>query len=114
MNETEADEQTLQREAVELFTTKSRMDKNLLPKLKERIPGFSDAQYVSTYSRVEALFDRACKVVFNWTTENPPGATFNLPDTERIFVNELDKHCPGFTEEDYNAALAYGFEMTIF
>lgn len=114
MKKTEADEKILLEEAVELFSAKSRLDKNLLPKLKEKIPGYSDSQYVSAYSRVEALFDRACKLVFQWTTENPPGATFELPDKERVFVDELAKDCDGFSEEEYNVALAYGFEMTIF
>jgi hypothetical protein len=112
--ETDADEKLLLQGAVELFSEKSRKDKNLLPKLKERIPGYSDPQYVSAYTRVEALFDKACKLVFQWTTENPPGAEFELPDKERVFVDELAKSCDGFSEEDYNAALAYGFEMTIF
>ncbi|MBA3993833.1 MAG: hypothetical protein C0469_09930 [Cyanobacteria bacterium DS2.3.42] len=114
MKKTDADEKILLEEAVELFSAKSRLDKNLLPKLKEKIPGYSDSQYVSAYSRVEALFDRACKLVFQWTTENPPGATFELPDKERVFVDELAKDCDGFSEEEYNVALAYGFEMTIF
>jgi hypothetical protein len=114
MKKTEADEKLLLQGAVELFSEKSRLDKNLLPKLKEKIPGYSDPQYVAAYSRVEALFDKACKLVFQWTTENPPGAEFELPDKERVFVDELSKDCDGFTEEDYNAALAYGFEMTIF
>lgn len=114
MKKTEADEKLLLQGAVELFCEKNRSDKNLLPKLKEKIPGYSDPQYVSAYSRVEALFDKACKLTFQWTTENPPGATFELPDRDRVFVDELAKDCDGFTDEDYNAALAYGFEMTIF
>lgn len=114
MKKTEADEKLLLQGAVDLFSEKSRLDKNLLPKLKEKIPGYSDPQYVSAYTRVEALFDKACKLVFQWTTENPPGAEFELPDKERVFVDELSKDCGGFTEEEYNKALAYGFEMTIF
>ena len=114
MKKTEADEQLLLKETVELFSERSRLDKNLLPKLKERIPGYSDSQYVSAYSRVEALFDMACKLVFQWTTENPPGATFELPDLECVFVDELAKNCDGFSTEEYNTALGYGFEMTIF
>lgn len=114
MKKTDADETLLLQGAVELFAEKNRLDKNLLPKLKEKIPGYSDPQYVAAYSRVEALFDRACKLVFQWTTENPPGAVFELPDKERVFVDELEKDCDGFSDEEYNAALAYGFEMTIF
>ncbi len=114
MKKTEADEKLLLQGAVELFSERSRLDKNLLPKLKEKIPGYSDPQYVSAYTRVEALFDKACKLVFQWTTENPPGAEFELPDKEHVFVDELARDCGGFSEEDYNVALAYGFEMTIF
>ncbi len=114
MKKTEADENFLLQGAVELFSEKSRLDKNLLPKLKEEIPGYSDPQYVSAYSRVEALFNLACKLVFQWTTENPPGAIFELPDRNRVFVDELAKECEGFSDEEYNVALAYGFEMTIF
>lgn len=114
MKKTEADEQLLLKGAVELFSSKGRIEKNLLPKLKETVPGYSDSQYVSAYSRVEALFNAACKLVFQWTTENPPGAVFELPDTERVFIDELMKHCNGFSDEDYNTALAYGFEVTIF
>lgn len=114
MKKTEADEAFLVIEAVELFSKKGRSDKNLLPQLKERLPGYSDSQYVSVYSRVEALFSIACKLVFQWTTENPPGATFDLPDTESVFLEELKRQCPGFNPEVYDQALAYGFEVTIF
>ncbi|HEY9784990.1 MAG TPA: hypothetical protein V6D17_06265 [Candidatus Obscuribacterales bacterium] len=114
MKQTGADEKQLIDEAVQLLSERRRSEKNMLPVLKEKVPGYSDSQYVAVYTRVETLFDTACKLVFQWTTENPPGAIFELPDRDRVFVDELTKRCEGFSEIEYNAALAYAFEMTIF
>lgn len=107
------DESALLTDAVELFTTRKK-NENLLPKLKEQNPGYSDAQYVSTYGRTEALFDLACKMVFSWASEAETGAVFELPDRGRIFIDELSRRCKGFSDEDYNKALAYAFETTLF
>lgn len=107
------DESSLLKEAVELFCTRQK-NENLLPKLKELNPGYSDAQYVSVYGRTEALFDMACKMVFGWASEAETGAIFELPDKGRIFIDELARRCKGFSDEEYNKALAYAFETTIF
>ncbi len=102
--------------AFELFQEKSdaMARKDAVEALKERVPGFTERQYASAWNRVRALFDNACRLVFRWATDNPAGTTFELPDTNRIFLDELTEICKGFTEEQYHKALEYGFQKGIF
>ncbi len=82
--------------------------------LMERHPGYSEEQYRGAWNRVRILFEHACKLVFRWSNENSVGTTFDLPDTRGVFLQELHNQCQGFTHEQYNKALEYGFERTIF
>ena len=102
--------------AFELFRAESDdlSRKDAIKRLTDLIPGYTDRQYTSAWTKVRALFDNACRMVFRWATENPPGATFELPDKNRIFLNELTRVCGGFTEEQYAEALEYAFEKSIF
>jgi hypothetical protein len=88
--------------------------KEALNRLKERVPGFTERQYSSAWNRVQALFDNSCRLVFRWATNNPPGTEFELPDHNRVFLNDLTELCRGFTDEQYTAALEYGFQKSIF
>lgn len=88
--------------------------KEAIELLKDRSPGFNERQYASAWNRVKALFDNACRLVFRWATENPAGTEFELPDHNRVFLNELTDTCKGFTAEQYDAALEYGFKKSIF
>jgi len=114
-NSTE-EKQELLTGAFDLFKQESdKMSrKDAVEALKERVPGFSERQYASAWNRVRALFDNACRLVFRWATDNPAGTEFELPDTNRIFLDELCSLCRGFTEQQYHEALEYGFQKGIF
>lgn len=88
--------------------------KDAVKRLRERVPGFTDRQYESAWTRVRSLFDNACRLVFRWASVNPTGTIFELPDNQRVFLDELAKLCRGFSEEEYCEALEYGFEKSIF
>lgn len=85
-----------------------------IKELEETVPGFSERQYKSALTRVISLFENACKLVFRWSTDKPPGTVFELPDENRIFVDDLTKQCRGFSEDQYLEALEYGFKKAIF
>jgi len=110
------DKKALLRNAFELY--KENPDelsrKDAIKELRERVPGFTDRQYESAWTRVRSLFDNACRLVFRWASINPAGTVFELPDSQRIFLDELGKLCRGFSEEEYSDALEYGFEKSIF
>lgn len=82
--------------------------------LMERTPGYSENQYRAAWGRVRTLFENACRLVFRWSNENSVGTTFDLPDTRGVFLQELHNNCQGFTQDQYNRALEYGFERAIF
>ncbi|SRR5579883_3095817 len=88
--------------------------KEAIELLKTRVPGFTERQYASAWNRVRGLFDNACRLVFRWATDNPAGTEFELPDRDRIFLDELTELCRGFTPEQYDQALEYGFKKAIF
>lgn len=102
--------------AFELFReeTDKLSRKEAIDLLKSKVPGFTERQYASAWNRVRALFDNACRLVFRWGTDNPAGTIFELPDRERVFLNELTELCKGFTDEQYDEALEYGFKKAIF
>lgn len=87
---------------------------NSIKDLEAAVPGFTERQYKSAWSRVITLFDSACTLVFRWSTDKPPGATFELSDEDRVFVDDLTKLCRGFSEDQYLEALEYGFKKAIF
>lgn len=113
---TEIEKQELLTGAFLLFleSTDKVARKDAVEQLRERVPGFTERQYASAWNRVRALFDNSCRLVFRWATENPAGTEFELPDTNRIFLDELCTLCKGFTEEQYHQALEYGFQKGIF
>lgn len=102
--------------AFELFKeeTENMSRKEAIEALKDRVPGFTERQYASAWNRVRALFDNSCRLVFRWATDNPAGTEFELPDKNRVFLDELSSLCRGFTEEQYHQALEYGFQKGIF
>lgn len=85
-----------------------------LKQMKERFPGYKDADYTATRERVNKLFDTACKIAFRWVNDNNPGAEFELPDRDGKVLYELKELCEDFTDDEYNLALEYGFQKTIF
>lgn len=113
---TETEKQELLTGAFHLFleSTDKVARKDAVERLRERVPGFTERQYASAWNRVRALFDNSCRLVFRWATENPAGTEFELPDTNRIFLDELCNLSPSFTEEQYQQALEYGFQKGIF
>lgn len=100
-------------EAVQL-RTKDFSNSKFLKQLKERLPGYKDAEYTSARERVNKLFDTACKIAFRWVNENRPGAEFELPDRDGKVLYELKELCESFSDDEYNTALEYGFQKTIF
>ena len=88
--------------------------KDAVSLLKERTPGFTDRQYRTAWNRVRTLYDNACRLVFRWANENKPGTTFDLPDTDRIFLDDLCELSRGFDDDQYEIALEYGFRTAIF
>ncbi|QQR55783.1 MAG: hypothetical protein IPG59_12250 [Candidatus Melainabacteria bacterium] len=82
--------------------------------MMQRIPDYSEEQYRAAWAIVRNLFDCACHLVFRWSNENSVGTTFDLPDTRGVFLQQLNATCGGFTQEQYDKALEYAFEKTIF
>lgn len=110
------DKEELLQAAYELFKKSDDgfSQKDALKKLESEVPGFTQRQYKAAWTRVTTLFDNACKLVFRWSADKPPGTVFELPDENRVFVDELNKLCRGFSDEQYLEALEYGFEKAIF
>ena len=111
-----ADKEVLLKAAYELFkeVPEGIKQNKALEKLEEKAPGFTQRQYKAAWTKVLNLFDCACKLVFRWSSDKPPGTVFELPDENRVFIDELTKLCRGFSEEQYLEALEYGFEKAIF
>jgi len=100
---------------VEIFHEKKGPAKvEFLRLLRQKTPGHWDDEYEEAHKKVETLFKHACKLAFRWGDENPPGATFEIPDKHRVLIDELAQGAEGFTEVEYNLALEYGFSTTIF
>ena len=116
MSPTTKDKEELLQAAYELFkdARDGLSEKSALDKLESKVPGFTERQYKAAWARVTTLFDNACKLVFRWSADKPPGTIFELPDENRVFVDELTKLCRGFSEDQYLEALEYGFEKAIF
>lgn len=111
-----ADKEVLLHAAFELFkeVPEGIKQNKAIEKLESMAPGFTQRQYKAAWTKVLSLFDSACKLVFRWSSDKPPGTIFELPDENRIFIDELTKQCRGFSEEQYLQALEYGFEKAIF
>ncbi len=116
MTKTTTDKQELLNAAYSLFCAEADevSRKDAVKILRDLAPGFTDRQYRTAWNRVSALFDNACRLVFRWGNDNPPGTTFELPDKDRIFLDELAKLSRGFSETQYHEALEYGFRKSIF
>ena len=89
-------------------------EEKAIEKLKNQAPGFSHKEYRAAWLNTLTLFDNACKLVFRWSTDKPPGTTFELPDENRVFLDELKQLSHGYTDEQYLNALEYGFRKAIF
>lgn len=89
-------------------------ERQAVESLMQRAPNYSEEQYRAAWSTVRNLFESACRLVFRWSNENSVGTTFDLPDTKGVFLQQLASMCCGFTQEQYDKALEYAFEKTIF
>lgn len=116
MTESGQDKEALLHAAYDLFNESDDgfTEQKAIEKLEELAPGFSKRQYKTAWSKVLSLFDNACKLVFRWSADKPPGTTFELPDENKVFLEELKKDCRGFNNEQYLSALEYGFKKAIF
>ncbi len=116
MPKTKEDKEALLNAAYDLFRSDPERysQDGAIEELQAVIPGFTERQYKSAWSRVTTLFENACRLVFRWSTDKPPGTVFELPDENRVFVDDLTKLCRGFSEDQYLEALEYGFKQAIF
>ena len=82
MTESGQDKEALLLAAYNLFNESSEelSEKKAVEKLETLAPGFSNRQYKTAWSKVLSLFDNACRLVFRWSADKPPGTTFELPD----------------------------------
>lgn len=105
----------LQLAAFKLFhEQKGPVEAKFMKLLREKEPGHWDDEYDEACKKVQSLFSVACKLAFRWGDENPPGAVFEIPDRHRVLIDELAQEVAGFSESEYNTALEYGFQTTIF
>jgi hypothetical protein len=73
-------------------------DRRAVELLAERVPGFSDEQYVAA-SRLAAVLDRtAYELAAAWFASRGKGP---YPT-----VDELEERCPGFSGTDYAEAIS--------